>query len=73
MQTWRLPRLLMDITNDRQAEHPSAKSVVLAIRLARHTAQGWDNAAVPDDVHDIAQLLNLSDGATLRLLNELDT
>ena len=26
-----------------------------------------------DDVHDIAQLLNLSDGATLRLLNELDT
>src|SRR5439155_3041135 len=73
MQTWRLPELLVRITDDRHARHPSAKSVVLAIRLARHTAQGWDNAAIPDDVNDIAQLLNLSDGATLQVLNELDT
>ena len=73
MQTWRLPELLVRITDDRHARHPSAKNVVLAIRLARHTAQGWDNAAIPDDVHDIAQLLNLSDGATLQVLNELDT
>jgi len=73
MQTWRLPRLLLDITDDRHAEHPTARSVVLAIRLARHTAQGWDNAAVPDDVRDIAQLLNLSESAALQVLNELDT
>jgi len=73
MQAWRLPELLVRITDDRHAQHPSAKSVVLAIQLARHTAKGWDNAAIPDDVHDIAQLLNLSDGATLQLLNELDT
>jgi HD-like signal output (HDOD) protein len=73
MHAWRLPQLLKDITNDRHAEHPSAKSVVLAIRLARHTAHGWDNAALPDDVHDIGSLLNLSDAATLQLLHELDT
>ena len=73
MQAWRLPELLVRITDDRHAQHPSAKSVVLAIQLARHTAKGWDNAAIPDDVHDIAQLLNLSGGATLQLLNELDT
>ena len=61
------------ITNDRHADHPSAKSVVLAIRLARHTAHGWENAALPDDVRDIGLLLNLSDAATQELLQQLDT
>jgi HD-like signal output (HDOD) protein len=73
MRAWRLPELLMRITDDRHAEHPSAKSVVLAIRLARHTAQDWNNAAIPDDVRDIAQLLNLSEAATSQVLRELDT
>lgn len=73
MQAWCLPQMLMDITNDRQAEHPSAKNVALAIRLARHTTNGWDNAAIPDDVHDIGQLLNLSDAASLELVQDLDT
>jgi HD-like signal output (HDOD) protein len=73
MRAWRLPEMLMRITDDKHAEHPSAKSVVLAIRLARHTAQGWNNAAIPDDVRDIAQLLNLSEAATPQVLHELDT
>lgn len=73
MRAWRLPELLARITDDRHAEHPSAKNVMLAIRLARHTAGGWDNAAIPDDVHDIAGLLNLSDAATARMLRELDS
>jgi hypothetical protein len=41
---------------------------MLALRLARHTSQGWDNAAIPDDVSDIAALLNLSTDATLQLV-----
>jgi HD-like signal output (HDOD) protein len=41
---------------------------VLALRLARHSAKGWDNPAIPDDVSDIADLLNLSQAATLQLL-----
>ncbi|HJV60319.1 MAG TPA: HDOD domain-containing protein [Albitalea sp.] len=73
MRAWRLPELLVRITDDRHAEHPSAKNVVLAIRLARHTAHGWDNAALPDDVRDIGQLLNLSDVATRHVLLDLDT
>ena len=44
------------------------RSVSLAVRLARHTAQGWDNAALPDDVQDVAQLLNLSQAATLQFV-----
>jgi HD-like signal output (HDOD) protein len=73
MRAWRLPEMLMHITNDRHAEHPSAKSVVLAVRLARHTSQGWSNAAIPDDVRDIALLLNISEAATTQVLADLDT
>ncbi|HEX6707918.1 MAG TPA: HDOD domain-containing protein [Albitalea sp.] len=73
MRAWRLPELLVRITDDRHAEHPSARSVVLAIRVARHSAQGWDNAALPDDVRDVARLLNLSESAASDVLRELDT
>lgn len=73
MRAWRLPELLVRITDDRHTNHPTAKNVVLAIRLARHTAKGWDNPALPDDVRDIAQLLNLSEAATAPMLRELDT
>jgi len=73
MHAWRLPELLTRISDDRHAEHPSAKSVVLAIRLARHTARGWDNAALPDDIKDIAELLNISESATAQVLHDLDT
>ena len=72
MKAWTLPELLIRISDDRHAEHPTVKNVVLAIRLARHTAHGWDNAAIPDDVADIAQLLNLSIAATQAMLHDLD-
>ncbi len=72
MKAWTLPELLIRITDDKHAEHPSVKSVVLAIRLARHTANGWDNPAIPDDVVEISQLLNLSLAATYRFVRDLE-
>ena len=63
----------MRITDDRHAGHPATRNVLLAIRLARHTVHGWDNAALPDDLHDIAEMLNLSPAATQRMLQGLDT
>ena len=72
MKNWALPELLIRITDDRHAEHPSVQSVVLAIRLARHTAKSWDNAAIPDDVVELAQLLNLSLAATMKFVRDLD-
>lgn len=71
MKAWRLPELLIRISDDRHADNPSVRSVALALRLARHTAHGWDNPAIPDDVADIAQLLNLSQEATLQLVREI--
>jgi len=68
MRAWRLPELLIRSSDERHAGHPSVRSVTLAVRLARHTAQGWDNPAIPDDVKDISSLLNLSQSATLLLL-----
>jgi HD-like signal output (HDOD) protein len=73
MRAWHLPERLARITDDRHAEHPSAKSVLLAIRLARHTANGWDNAALPDDIRDVAALLNISESACAEVLHDLDT
>ena len=73
MRAWRLPELLIRIADERHAEHPSVRSVVLAIRLARHSARGWDNAAIPDDVRDIGALLNLGPLPTQKLLLELDS
>ncbi|MEP6873908.1 MAG: HDOD domain-containing protein [Burkholderiales bacterium] len=68
MKAWRLPELLIRINDERHAEDAGVRTVMLALQLARHTTLGWDNAAIPDDVRDIASLLNLSTDATLQLV-----
>ena len=73
MKEWRLPALLTRISDDRHAEDPQVRNVLLSVRLARHTASGWDNAAIPDDVRDIAALLQLGEEPTRRLLEDIDS
>jgi HD-like signal output (HDOD) protein len=73
MQRWRLPQVLQHIADDTQhADSAQARTVLLAVRLARHTALGWDNPALPDDVRDIADLLHLGEVPTQQLLHTLD-
>ncbi|HET8868808.1 MAG TPA: HDOD domain-containing protein [Aquabacterium sp.] len=76
MQHWRLPELLRLATDDHNARHPKVRTVMLAVRLARHTQYGWNDphaqAALPDDIADIAQLLTLSPEATRRLIEGID-
>lgn len=72
MKRWHLPELLTRITSEKDGRDPQVRCVHLAVRLARHTARGWDDAGVPDDLHDIAELLNLSEAHTLKLLHEFD-
>jgi hypothetical protein len=71
MKAWRLPELLIHITDDRHADNASVRNVLLAVRLARHSAHGWDNPAIADDVNDIAALLNLSAEAALQLVHDI--
>lgn len=71
MQRWRLPELLTHMGDHLHADNANVRSIELAARLSRHTALGWDNPAVPDDIAEIAALLNLSLGATLQLVQEI--
>jgi len=78
MKHWRLPALLVQITDDQamlsaRTGQAQLRNVWLAIRVARHSAQGWDNPALPDDVHDIAEFLHLSPDAVQRLLLDIDS
>jgi HD-like signal output (HDOD) protein len=74
MVKWRLPRLLIDIADDEQESvSAQARSVLLAIRLARHTAGDWENPALGDDIRDISALLRINTDATLELLRDVDS
>ena len=72
MQVWRLPEILVRITDDSHAENSQVRNVLLAIRVARHTMSGWDNPALPDDLRDIAALLHLGIEPTRQLLLDID-
>ena len=56
---WHMPQLLQDLMDDNHPESPRALNVSLAVALARHTANGWYDAALPDDYQGIQALLRL--------------
>jgi len=73
MKAWRLPALLVQISNDHALETTSQmRNVNLAIRVARHSALGWNDPALPDDLQEIGELLQLTPAHTLRLLQDID-
>jgi len=72
MKLWHLPELLVRICDDYHTDHPSVRSVVLAVRLARHTAKDWENPAIPDDIDAIAELLNVVPRAAIAYLRKVE-
>ncbi len=56
---WHLPELLLNLLDPAEAHSLRVRNVTLAVNLARHSAQGWDNAALPDDYRDIGALLRM--------------
>lgn len=56
---WQLPALLMNLMDPAQAHTVRVRNVMLAVDLARHSAQGWDDAALPDDYREIGNLLRM--------------
>lgn len=57
---WSLPKLLVKLMDEEFAQQPRVRNVVLAVNLARHSANGWDDAALPDDYKDVGVLLNMT-------------
>jgi len=59
-EAWHLPGLLISLMDPQNAQHPRVRNVKLAVDLARHSANGWDDAALPDDFKAIEDLLHIS-------------
>lgn len=59
MGRWKLPELLVRITDEHAKPDPKMHNVSLAVAMARHSANGWDNPALPDDFAALGNLLNL--------------
>lgn len=57
---WHLPELLATLMDRNNADNPRVQNVTLAVDLARHSANGWDDAALPDDYAAIEALLHVS-------------
>ena len=57
---WHLPTLLTTLINDDNAHLPRVRNVKLAVNLARHSVDGWTDAAIPDDLAAIQDLLHIS-------------
>lgn len=70
-RAWRLPELLQTLMDDNHAEHSRVRNVILAVNLARHAANGWNDAAIPDDLADIAKLLGISEESLMGRLRRL--
>lgn len=67
---WGLPQLLMTLMNDASANLQRVRNVVLAVNVARHSANGWDDAALPDDYKDIGELLRMPADQVMVMLEE---
>lgn len=60
VRAWHLPPLLIELMDDGHAATPRTRNVSLAVNLARHSAKGWDDPALPDDFKAIEELLRIS-------------
>ena len=65
---WRLPKLLITLMDDNCSNLQRVRNVALAVNLARHSANGWGDAALPDDYEGIAKLLHLQPGDIMTIV-----
>lgn len=56
-RAWNLPALFQKLLDDDHAEHPRVLSVTLSVALARHSAHGWYDPALPHDIAHIKKIV----------------
>jgi HD-like signal output (HDOD) protein len=67
-QAWNLPELLRRLMDDNQAAQPRVVNVVTAVALARHSAHGWSDPALPDDFRRLDKIFGLSEEQSWRMV-----
>ncbi len=65
---WALPRLLITLMDGDRTSQQRVRNVFLAVNLARHSANGWDDAALPDDYKEIGSLLHLQPEDVMKIV-----
>jgi len=68
VEQWGLPELLLSLLDPADAESLNVRNVNLAVDLSRHTANGWNDAALPDDLRAIEALLHIGHSHLLERL-----
>ena len=72
MEAWGLSPFLRELATPGDAPRAGPRSVMLAVRIARHSHAGWNNPALPDDYFELGQLLNMPVHAACALVREVD-
>lgn len=70
LKGWGLPELLIRIVDDSISGDVQERNVTLAVALARHSAMGWDDPALPDDFAALGRLLNVSPARAQEIVEE---
>jgi HD-like signal output (HDOD) protein len=70
VKKWALPELLLMLIDDSCSSHQRVRNVAYAVNLARHSANGWDDAALPDDYRDISELLRMKPEQVMMMIGE---
>ncbi len=62
VKAWQLPDLLHALMDVHHVRNPRVLNVEYAVAVARHSAHGWDDAALPHDYEAIGEWLNMTPG-----------
>jgi HD-like signal output (HDOD) protein len=68
VDAFQLPPLLSNLMQNNASAEQRVRNVTLAVNLARHSANGWEDAALPDDYRDIAEFLRMDIDRVMRLV-----
>lgn len=74
LSRWHLPTALTHLMDlSAPVASVQARNVELATRLARHSQVTWDNPAIPDDIREIADFLQIGFEPARHLVTEIDS
>lgn len=63
---WRLPAVLHGLLDDHHVVKPRESNVIHAVAVARHSARGWNDAALGHDYKEVGHLLGQSPDAVYK-------